>query len=449
LSVPWKRAWSSRGSPGAEAVRLRFSGFHLPRNAALFLYDDQGRSFGPYTGRGIHGDGEFWTHTLDGSKVVIALHYSGQDTERALRASRFAVSDVGHLTEALPSGLPGNPDPEQRAGDGHCSFNASCVENAQCSTLPPAVESASDAVAMIHFVSGAFLYICSGGLVADTDLGSTIPYFITANHCVRKGREARSVEAFFQFETACGGACGLSASVPSTLGATLLATGRSSDYTLLRLSEPAPSGSWLLGWDANEVAFDHGASLYRLSHPSGAPQAYSEHVVDTSKGTCTSWPRGSWIYSQDVLGAVEGGSSGSPALDADGELVGQLSGACGFAVSDVCDPESNATVDGAFAAYFSDIEGFLDPASSCTDADGDGACVEDGDCDDVDPTINPAALEICDDGQDNDCNGLVDTADLACQAPGCDLGAAGDYCSLDVDCCSGKCRGRTGRKSCR
>jgi hypothetical protein len=436
-------------SPGAAALRLRLSGFSLPRNAELLLYDDQGGSFGPYTGRGIHGDGQFWTHTIGGSKVVIQLHYRGEDTERALRASRFVVSDIGHLTRTFPTALLGTPEPGGRAGSNHCSFNASCIENAQCATLPPAIENARDAVAMIHFVSGAFLYVCSGGLVADTDPGSAIPFFITANHCVSKGREARSVEAFFQFETPCGGACGLTASVPRTLGSSLLSTNRSSDYTLLQLSEPAPSGSWFLGWDASEVAFSHDAPLHRLSHPAGAPQAYSEHLVDTSKGTCTSWPRGSWIYSKDVFGAVEGGSSGSPVLDADGELVGQLSGACGFAVSDVCDPESNATVDGAFAAYFGEISGFLDSTSSCTDADGDGACAEDGDCDDLDPAIHPAAPESCDDARDNDCDGLVDAADPACQVAGCDLGAPGDSCSLDIDCCSEKCRGKPGQESCR
>jgi hypothetical protein len=436
-------------SPSAAALRLRLSGFHLPRNAELFLYDDQGGSFGPYTGRGVHGDGQFWTHAVGGSTVVIQLHYRGGDTERALRASRFVVSDIGHLTRAFPAALLGAPESDGQAGSGHCSFNASCIENAQCATVPLAIENARDAVAMIHFVSGAFLYLCSGGLVADTDPGSEIPFFITANHCVSKGREARSVEAFFQFETPCGGACGGTASVPRTLGSSLLSTNRSSDYTLLQLSEPAPSGSWFLGWDASEVAFSQDVPLHRLSHPSGAPQAYSEHAVDTSKGTCTSWPRGSWIYSKDVFGAVEGGSSGSPVLDGDGELVGQLSGACGFAVSDVCDPESNATVDGAFAAYFDEISGFLDSTSSCTDTDGDGSCAEDGDCEDLDPAIHPGAAEVCDDTRDNDCDGLVDAADPECQAGGCDLGVSGDSCSLDVDCCSGKCRGRAGQKSCR
>ncbi|MGM0556817.1 MAG: S1 family peptidase [Myxococcota bacterium] len=53
----------------------------------------------------------------------------------------------------------------------------------------------------------------------------------------------------------------------------------------------------------------------------------------------------------------------------------------------------------------------------CTDADGDGFC-EDVDCDDADADVNPDATEVCDDGIDNDCNGLVDDEDPACQSSG-------------------------------
>ena len=64
----------------------------------------------------------------------------------------------------------------------------------------------------------------------------------------------------------------------------------------------------------------------------------------------------------------------------------------------------------------------------CTDADGDG--YGDGvtgggdfclfstmDCDDSDTGVNPGSSEICDNGRDDDCNGLVDVADPTCAAP--------------------------------
>jgi hypothetical protein len=49
-------------------------------------------------------------------------------------------------------------------------------------------------------------------------------------------------------------------------------------------------------------------------------------------------------------------------------------------------------------------------STDCTDADGDSYCVTD-DCDDLVPTTHPGAPEVCD-GEDDDCNELVDDDEL-------------------------------------
>jgi hypothetical protein len=157
----------------------------------------------------------------------------------------------------------------------------------------------------------------------------------------------------------------------------------------------------------------NGTPLYRISHPQGAPQSYSTQVVDTSKGVCRSWPRGDRIYSRDTLGATEGGSSGSPVVNAAGQLVGQLSGACGTNVNDVCDEVRNATVDGAFAAYYNTVSQWLGGGGGgCVDADADGVCASEGDCNDNNPKIFPGANDTKGkqgrDGIDNDCDGVPD-----------------------------------------
>ena len=72
-----------------------------------------------------------------------------------------------------------------------CSFNAACVQDATCyGTSDYAhIEEARDAVAHMLFVSGAYMYMCSGGLLADTDSSTQIPYFLTANHCISRSSE--------------------------------------------------------------------------------------------------------------------------------------------------------------------------------------------------------------------------------------------------------------------
>ncbi|HEX2253031.1 MAG TPA: serine protease [Thermoanaerobaculia bacterium] len=374
-------------SEGAAGVRVHFTDFSLPAGSALYVYNQDGDVHGPYTGAGPNGTGDFWTHTISGGMAYL------QVTGNAPEGS-FTIADVGHVAQG-PVAAP-------QAGT-LCSFNAECVESAAC-TSSSAVADAEGGVAHIQFVSGPWIYICSGGLLADTDTATSVPLFLTANHCISSSSEASSMEAFFFFEaTGCGGGCyNPDGIVPSTLGASILSTSSTSDYTLMQLAQAPPSGAVFLGWNATAVANSNGAHLYRISHPQGAPQAYSEHDVDTSKGTCSSWPRGNWIYSRDVLGATEGGSSGSPVVNAAGQVVGQLSGACGFNVNDSCDAASNATVDGALAAYYGNVSQWLDPGSGGGDDGGGGSCT-----------------------------------------------AKGDACSSNSDCCSNKCRGPNNRKTCK
>ena len=65
----------------------------------------------------------------------------------------------------------------------------------------------------------------------------------------------------------------------------------------------------------------------------------------------------------------------------------------------------------------------------CPDVDGDGftdAACGGLDCDDSDPLVNPDADEICDDGVDNDCDGLVDLAPWDCCDVECPAGAVAE-----------------------
>jgi hypothetical protein len=408
-------------SPGAAAIRVHLGGLRLPPDAEMFFFNRTGQAFGPYTGAGPHGSGEFWTNTVFGSEGVILLRHYGPDGAADLKRTSFVIQDVGHIGAKLAEGLGISPE-------SFCSFNVPCIENASCFSGTPA-QPAKSAVALMQWIQGAFIYTCTGGLIADSDGASQIPYFLTANHCLSSNSVAQNLEAYFQFSLACGSTSCPAQTNPGgiqRLGATVMATGTAGDFTLLRLNQAPPGGSVFLGWNNTPVANTNGAALYRISHPAWAPQAYSADTVSTSAPTCTGWPRGQRIYSRTTTGGTEGGSSGSPVVNASSQIVGQLSGACGTNVNNACDHVNNATVDGAFAYYWPSVEPYLGTA-----------CV---------PTT-----EVCNDGIDNDCDTAIDCADSNCAgSPSCPSCApVGGGCVLNSDCCSNKCKGRSGAKTCK
>jgi len=73
-----------------------------------------------------------------------------------------------------------------------------------------------------------------------------------------------------------------------------------------------------------------------------------------------------------------------------------------------------ATVIGAGTVHVVlDVTGYFALNATCTDGDHDGFFAQAGcgtalDCNDANPAVHPGAPEVCGDGLDNDCNGVVD-----------------------------------------
>ena len=350
---------------GAGAIRLHVQDLSLPRGAALYVYGRDDQAYGPYTGFGPNFSGAFWTTAVFGTEAVLHVRLA---READLGKVSFRVSEAGVITRKFAGdvldGIQAESSPLKLTTGQFCG-QLSCLVDATCFNVA-AANPAKLAVAKMEWPQGAFLYTCTGGLINDNNPTQS-NFFITANHCLSKSNVAQNVSFYWRYATA---SCN-STSCPSnsgwpfvTTGSTVSASGRKGDWTLLRLSSNPPAGSVLLGWNSAPVANTNGAQLYRISNPNFGPQVYSQHNVDTSAGTCSGWPRGERIYSRDITGAIDGGSSGSPILNASSQVVGQLSGTCGSNPSDACASgpgEANATVDGAFAFYYPTIQPIINP----------------------------------------------------------------------------------------
>jgi V8-like Glu-specific endopeptidase len=385
-------------APGAAAIRIQFIGGCnniVNDKISIYTLDVDNLQVVTHTCAEFE-NGQLLSQSIMGDTAYVQFEGKGN----------LAVSSIGYITPKIYG-----RDPTEDGGRRleQCSSNRACIQYAECvdpKAIPNAIQAAKTAIALILFHSSGSYYICSGGLIADQTKSGT-PYFLTANHCVSTASEAAGLETFFDYKHSDCTSCPLMRS-PSTVGATIRATSRKTDFTLIELSQKPLGSRAYLGWNAGEIAFTAATSLYRLSHPRGAPQAYSKHAVNTVSGTCISTRRGNFIYSNDVFGATDGGSSGSPVLNDAGEIVGQLYGACG-SYNDLCNPNLARTVDGAFAVTYGYIQQFLDPAGS----DGGGDTGGDG--------------------------GTVGT---------CNEKPSGAGCISGSECCSGKCTGRPGSKTC-
>ena len=116
------------------------------------------------------------------------------------------------------------------------------------------------------------------------------------------------------------------------------------------------------------------------------------------------------------------------------EMEGTTEETCNL-LDDDCDgstDEENAI--GCTTRYFDDdADGFGIAEDSRCLCNGDGKYTADesGDCDDSNKAINPDAIEVCDDGIDNDCDGEVDGLDGDCDTDG-------DGVPDDLDQCPGE-----------
>jgi hypothetical protein len=350
---------------GAWRLRLHLARVRLPAGARLWVYGGEGNPvpFGPEL---IGPEGDLWTPSAGGGAITLEVRLPAATVAAAPSTAPYGfrldrAMEIFDLTAAATPTV--------------CLVDAACIDGSRFAPI----DSVRRAIALLgHVVAGRFNAECTGALVNDTDDATTIPYLLTANHCYGSQADVASLEAFFDdFQASCNGPSPDLDRLPRTIGATLVATSKQSDFTLVRLPAFPDNHRFLLGWDARPLA--GGMKLHQISHPLGAPQSYSEGTVVLSPPPAkTCGNEGGrplndltkFVYVQPVYGGTLVVSSGAPLMTDGGLIVGQLSDGCGPNPENGCDYR-NLCANGAFAATYQQVAPILNPTA------GPQACVAD------------------------------------------------------------------------
>ena len=311
--------------PNALSINFCYKQFWIPEGGKFFIYSkDKKQSIGAFTSKNNKGDRNnirgFATGLVYGSDVILEYYQPKEITTDAL----ISIDCIVHGYRYINFGN------EAFGQSGSCMVNVNCEEGQNW-------QYEKRGIAKI-IIEGA--YYCSGSLVNTTNL-SEEPFFLTANHCMTVvGKDAEDNPnldyTFFYWNYEIPGCINSSVNPTpySTSGARILANKSYSDFALLRLTEDPKEltnyNPFYLGWDCSGQSGDPGVCIH---HPMGDVKKIStvDNLPESSYYKSSSWDGDShwtvgWAYTINGHSMTQGGSSGSPLINATHRVIGQLHG---------------------------------------------------------------------------------------------------------------------------
>ncbi len=285
----------------AQFIKIHFTKFDLADGDYVEIYDLISGESVRYEKGGMplpSGDGftgEFWSQSVWSDHVILELHAEGGTSNYGLQIDEvlYAYPDK---KLALEKSICGTDD----------KVPYICYEQ----SYPQMFEQGR---AVCRLVGGGY---CTAWLVGDQG------HVMTNNHCLDSQGGANSAEFQFNYHnTNCNGS-GNSSAV-TYVGATLIQTNASYDFTLLQLraSDAADAVSRFGNTCIDPEPPSTGDRIYMIGHPGGRRKeiADEESSNNSGYGQITSPGNGSngSRYSIDT----EGGNSGSPVFDYNSHLV--------------------------------------------------------------------------------------------------------------------------------
>ncbi len=131
----------------------------------------------------------------------------------------------------------------------------------------PALQEAASATALISFIKEGSSFICSGTLLKDKR-NSSVPWFITANHCITNQAVANSMSfEWFSQATSCSGRETDSRYTVTGGGGKMFSVDKKNDVAFLKLRARPPEGVSYVGWNSKGIG--PGRLVWGVHHPEG------------------------------------------------------------------------------------------------------------------------------------------------------------------------------------
>ncbi len=304
-------------SPEAYSLGVHFSEFALENGAKLFVYDPGGRHIkGAFTKENNKEFGQFYVGHLPGNEMIIELQTN--DPGRYYGNLR-----IGMLSHAfLPVYAEKSTDDIGLGTSQDCEIDINCSEGQEWQILKRSV---------VHIATTAQL--CTGVLVNNTAYDGK-PYILTAEHCINNDFYAERSVFYFGYENS---ECFLNDGNKnqSVSGSSLISTGDSIDFTLVRLTRipPGEFNVYYAGWDVRKQGH---LSSVTLHHPNADAMKISFDHDPTVEAVAVPGDLRDYIVESNYriakwdIGSTEGGSSGCPLFNSSKKLIGVLSGGLAF-----------------------------------------------------------------------------------------------------------------------
>ncbi|MDR2065031.1 MAG: serine protease [Prevotellaceae bacterium] len=311
--------------PEALSTNTYYDKFWLPEGAKFFVYSEVTQQYiGAITSEYIEGSREepiaFATALIYGENTVFEYYQPASVKESAL----ISISRIDYGYRYVNN--PYTDTTQDLRASGSCQVNINCSEGANW-------QSEKNAAARVSVVSPGGSGWCSCALVNNTNNDFT-PYVLTADHCLEgldaiSNNNASQWVFYWKYEYSGCNNSSVQPALRATTGATVKANNSTSDFALLLLTQNPYNLSgiipYYLGWDRSGSAGTGGVGIH---HPQGDVKKISTYSMTPVNSSCRNsnfWDV-KFISTAHGHSVMEPGSSGSPLINSNHRIIGQLLG---------------------------------------------------------------------------------------------------------------------------